>query len=118
MNNIGLFEFTEESRLKLNKLAEILNEAPEVFVRKALFYISARTFNETLKNQEQKKLDEFKKYVNNPEALQAYYRTLIPETEIREAYTSSHNIYIDKFLEECGGNYSDEVIVKVKEQKF
>jgi len=118
MNNIGLFQFTEESRTRLTSLAELINEPIEDFVKKALYFISAKTFNETLINADKSILEGLKKYAGNPELLQSFYRANIPEVKIKEAFTSAHNFYIDKLISECGGNFSEETIQQINGLRF
>lgn len=118
MNNIGYFSFADQSKDNLKKIAGLINSDKEEFSKKALMYISAKTFNETLKDASPEILSEIKRLASTPEVMQSYYRTQISEQKIRESFVNAHNFYIDKFVTECGGSYSDSTVEEIRALKL
>lgn len=118
MSNLGYFSFADQSKDNLKKIAGLINSEEEDFSKKALMYISAKTFNETLKDASSEILNEIKRLAATPEVMQSYYRTQISEQKIKESFINAHNFYIDKFVSECGGNYSDSTVEEIRALKL
>lgn len=117
MNNIGKYEFTEECRERIIKLAELINEE-EKFVNDAIRYISLKSFNELLKSAPKDVVQELISLAGKPDVFQSYFRTHIDESKVKVVFTTNHNLYIDRFIEECGGNYTNQVLEDIKSLKF
>lgn len=117
MNNIGKYEFTEACRERIIRLAELINEEDK-FINDAIRYISLKSFNELLKNTPKDVVQELISLAGKPEIFQSYFRTHIDEDSVKVVFTKNHNHYIDKFIEECGGNYTTQVLEDIKSLKF
>jgi len=112
MNNIGNYEFCEEVRVQINKLAEITN-SDEKFIDDALRIISLKTFNSVLKNVDKSIIDELKKFADDKEMFQSYFRSKFDEATVKIVFIQTFNNYISGFIEKCGGNYSEEIISQI-----
>lgn len=117
MSNIGTFSFTEESKLKIQKLSDLIGE-DENFVNSTNRVISMLSFNDVLKDSPKEIIQELKRLADNPELFQSYFRVKVAEDKLKKSYTNCHNLYIEKFVNECGNNYSEDVLEQIKALKF
>lgn len=117
MNNIGNYEFCEDCKVRINKLAELTN-SDEKFVTDALRIISLKTFNNVLKDADKSIIDELKKYADDQEMFQSFFRTKFDEAKVKTSFIEVYNEYLTGFIENCGGNYSDEINIQLEALKI
>lgn len=117
MISLGHYPFSEEGRLKILKLTGLINEQ-EKFSEDVFNIVALNTFSLVIKRVDPAVLEELKKSIKEPGLFQSTFRTRVAEQTVEEVFKTQFNSYIDQFLKECGGNYSDTINEEIESLKF